>query len=165
MLGSVASTMILVGIYPKLISDINNMGLLRLLWPLLLFMPLHVEEHYRTILDQYPFLSFVSYGGNDYIGVIQNADDVVTTIYDYSSIKDPLQRARYIELAEQWWMESNRQVPINLFLKQDWAEFKSCIKVLNSKNVEVKHGPNVCLADIGAKKSKRKSITLVRRVG
>lgn len=123
-----------------------------------------MEEHYRALLDQYPFLSFVTYGGNDYIGVIQNSDDVITTIYDYGSLRSVEQRLRYLELAEQWWWESNRLIPINVFLKQDWMEFKACIKVLNSKTVEIKYGPHVCLNDIGQKKSKRKSITLVRRV-
>ena len=123
-----------------------------------------MDEHYKALLDQYPFLSYVTYGGNDYVGVIQNADDIITTIYDYTSLKSAESRQRYMELAEQWWWESNRLIPINVFLKQDWVEFKVCIKVLNSKNVEVKYGPQVCLTEMGAKKSKRKSITLVRRM-
>lgn len=123
-----------------------------------------MEEHYRDLLDRYPFISYLTYGGNDYVGIIQNTDDVVTTIYDFGMLKTVEQKQRFLELAEQWWWESNRLIPINVFLKQDWAEFKLCVKVLNSKNVEIKYGPHVCLNDINQKKSKRKSITLVRRV-
>jgi len=123
-----------------------------------------VEDPYKELLDNYPFLSYVTYGGLDYIGVIQNTDNVITTIYDYGMLRTVEQKQRYLELAEQWWWESNRLIPINVFLKQDWQEFRLCIKVLNSKNVEIKYGPHVCLSDIGKKKSKRKSITLVRRM-
>ena len=123
-----------------------------------------MEDPYKELLDNYPFLSYVTYGGLDYIGVIQNADNVITTIYDYGMLRTVEQKQRYLELADQWWWESNRLIPINVFLKQDWQEFKLCIKVLNSKNVEIKYGPHVCLSDIGKKKSKRKSITLVRKM-
>lgn len=123
-----------------------------------------MEDPYKELLDNYPFLSYVTYGGLDYIGVIQNTDNVITTIYDYGMLRTVEQKQRYLELADQWWWESNRLIPINVFLKQDWQEFRLCIKVLNSKNVEIKYGPHVCLNDIGKKKSKRKSITLVRRM-
>ena len=123
-----------------------------------------MEDPYKELLDNYPFLSYVTYGVLDYIGVIQNADNVITTIYDYGMLRTVEQKQRYLELADQWWWESNRLIPINVFLKQDWQEFKLCIKVLNSKNVEIKYGPHVCLSDIGKKKSKRKSITLVRKM-
>ena len=123
-----------------------------------------MEEHYKELLDNYPFISYVTYGGIDYIGVIQNADAVVTTIYDFGMLKTVEQKQRYLEMADQWWWGSNRLIPINVFLKQDWQEFKMCIKVLNSKNVEIKYGPHVSLNDMNARKSKRKSITLVRKV-
>ena len=123
-----------------------------------------MEDPYKELLDNYPFLSYVTYGGLDYIGVIQNTDNVITTIYDYGMLRTVEQKQRYLELAEQWWWESNRLIPINVFLKHDWQEFRLCIKVLNSKNVEIKYGPHVCLNDISKKKSKRKSITLVRRM-
>lgn len=123
-----------------------------------------MEDPYKELLDNYPFLSYVTYGGLDYIGVIQNTDNVITTIYDYGMLRTVEQKQRYLELADQWWWESNRLIPINVFLKQDWQEFRLCIKVLNSKNVEIKYGPHVCLNDIGKKKSKRKSITLVRKM-
>lgn len=123
-----------------------------------------MEDPYKELLDQYPFLSYIAYGGMEYVGVIQNTDAVITTVYDYGMLKSVEQKQRYLDLAEQWWWESNRLIPINLFLKQDWLEFRMCVKVLNSKNVEIKYGPHLCLSDISAKKSKRKSITLVRRV-
>ena len=123
-----------------------------------------MEDSFKHLLDQYPFLSYVTYGGNDYIGIIQNSDELITTIYDYALLKGIEQKEKFLDLADQWWWESNRLVPINVFLKQDWFEFRSCLKTFNSKDVLIQHGPYVSLKEIASKRSKRRSITLVRRV-
>ena len=123
-----------------------------------------MELDYQKLLDQYPFLSFITYGGNEYIGVIQNIDDVITSIYDFSALKSNDQKKIYLELGEVWWWESNRLVPINIFLKKDWAQFRHSLKTFNSKDVIVKYGPVVSLKETANKKSKRRSITLVRKI-
>lgn len=123
-----------------------------------------MELEYQTLLDQYPFLSFLTYGGNEYIGIIQNIDDIITSIYDFGVLKTPEQKLIYLELAENWWWESNRMIPINIFLKQDWMPFRPTLKTFNSKDVELKYGPALSLKESAQKRSKRRSITLVRRV-
>lgn len=124
-----------------------------------------MEDSFKNLLNEYPFLSYVTYGGNDYIGIIQNSDELITTIYDYALLKNLDQKQRFLELADQWWWESNRLVPINVFLKHDWVEFRVVLKTFNSKDVIIEHGPYVSLKEIAQKRSKRRSITLVRRVG
>lgn len=123
-----------------------------------------MDDNIRKLLDQYPFISFLTYGGNDYIGIIQNFDEVITTIYDYAALRTLEQKTKFLELADQWWWESNRLVPINVFLKQEWSEFRICLKTFNSKDVSIQHGPYVSLKEIAQKRSKRRSITLVRKV-
>ena len=124
-----------------------------------------MEDIYKQLLDQYPFLSYLTYGGNEYIGVVQNADEYITTIYDFALLMNRYQKERFLELADQWWWESNRLVPINVFLKQDWVEFRVCLKTFNSKDVNIQHGPYVSLREMANKRSKRRSITLVRKLG
>ena len=124
-----------------------------------------MEDSHKILLDQYPFLSYITYGGNDYIGVVQNADEFITTIYDYAALRTLEQKTVFLAMADQWWWESNRLIPINVFLKLDWAEFRVCLKTFNSKDVVIQHGPYVSLREIASKRSKRRSITLVRRVG
>jgi hypothetical protein len=121
-------------------------------------------EEIKPLLDKYPFITYLIYGGNEYLGIIQNSDDQITTIYDFGSIRTTDQKQRFLELGEQWWWESNRIIPINVFLKQEWTEFKFCVKTLNSKDVEIKMGPQLNLKDMAARRSKRRSITLVRKV-
>lgn len=123
-----------------------------------------MELDYQKLLDQYPFLSYLTYGGNEYIGVIQNIDDVITSIYDYAVLKGEDNKKIYLDLAESWWWESNRMVPINIFLKQDWQQFRPTLKTFNSKDVVLKYGPAISLKENAQKRSKRRSITLVRRV-
>ena len=123
------------------------------------------EPDIKKLLEKYPFISYLTYGGNDYIGIIQNVDDIVTTIYDFSALKSEDQKKKYLELGDQWWWESNRLIPINVFLKSDWAEFRVCLKTMNSKDVKIQFGPYVSLKEIASKRSKRRSITLVRKIG
>lgn len=123
-----------------------------------------MNDKVKQLLDQYPFLSYLTYGGNEYIGIIQNSDEVITTVYDFSAIKNKDDKALFLELADQWWWESNRLIPINIFLKKDWNLFKACLKTFNSKDVNIVHGPYVSLKEIAQKRSKRRSITLVRKV-
>ena len=129
-----------------------------------LFIAEHMEDNIKTLLDQYPFISYLTYGGNEYIGIIQNSDELITTIYDFAVLKTIEQKSSYLDLADQWWWESNRLVPINVFLKQDWFEFRPCLKTFNSKDVLIQHGPYISLKEIANKRSKRRSITLIRRV-
>lgn len=123
-----------------------------------------MDIDYTALLDRYPFLSLLTYGGNEYVGIIQNLDDAITTIYDYGLLRTEIQKVSFIELAEIWWWESNRMIPINIFLKQDWAQFRPTLKTFMSKDVDLKYGPAISLKENAQKRSKRRSITLVRRI-
>jgi len=121
-------------------------------------------EEIKQLLEQYPYLTLLTYGGNEYVGIIQNADEQITTIYDFAGLKTADQKVLFLQLGDTWWWESNRIIPINVFLKQEWAQFKFCVKTMNSKDVEIKVGPQVSLKEMAMKRSKRRSITLVRKV-
>lgn len=123
-----------------------------------------LDSDIQRILAEKPFLTLLTYGGNDYIGIIQNIDDSITTIYDYGMLKTDEQKLTFLELAEVWWMESNRLVPINVFLRIEWAVFRPTLKTLNSKDVEIKIGPHLSLREMATRKSKRRSITLIRKL-
>jgi hypothetical protein len=120
-------------------------------------------EERKNLLDQCPFLTLLTYVNRDYLGIIQNLDDSVVSFYDFESVAFD-QRLAFLELGETWWWSSNRQIPINLFLKADWAVFKPTLKTLNSKNVGIVQGPYVSLKESALQKSKRRSVILVRKV-
>ena len=85
-------------------------------------------------------------------------------MYDYGSIASSELRAKFLELGDTWWWESNRTIPINLFLKDDWSPFRPFLRTFNNKSLEIIHGPVVSMTDFTKKRTKRRSITLVKRV-
>ena len=122
------------------------------------------EEFFKKLTDNHPFITICSYSNQDYVGIIQNRDDTVTTMYDYGAITQAELRAKFLELGEIWWWESNRSIPINIFLKDEWGIFKPYVKTFNNKGLQVIHGPVVSMSDFSKKRSKRRSITLVKRM-
>ncbi len=122
------------------------------------------KDFFKKLSENHPFITVCSFATQDYVGIMQNRDDICTTIYDYGAIVDLGIKTRFLELGEIWWWESNRQVPINIFLKEEWNVFKPYLKTFNNKSLVILHGPVISMTDANKKKSKRKSITLVKRM-
>ena len=122
------------------------------------------NEFFNRLSQNHPFITVCSYAGQDYVGIVQNRDDVVTTIYDYGSIVNNDLRERFLTLGDVWWWESNRLVPINMFLKEEWIMFKPYIRTFNNKSLIILHGPICSMLELAKRKGKRKSITLVKRM-
>ena len=122
------------------------------------------NDLFAKLAEKYPFITLCVYASTEYVGIIQNQDDVVTTIYDFGTIKDTGDKRQFLDLANVWWWESNRSIPINIFLKGEWDPFKGCLRTFVNKDLQILHGPVCSLAEMARKKSKRKSITLVRRI-
>lgn len=114
--------------------------------------------------DNFPFISCIKSNDKEYVGIIINFDNYVTSIYDLSMIKGEDERQKFLELGEIWWWESNRRIPINIFLKKEMTVFRPFIKTFNIKDVTLIFGPIVNLGEISEKRVKRKSIQLVRTV-
>jgi len=121
-------------------------------------------EFFTQLAEKYPFITLCVYATTEYVGIIQNQDDSITTIYDFGSIQDVDSKRQFLDLANIWWWESNRTIPINIFLKGDWDKFKPYLRTFTNKDLEILHGPVCSLSEMSRKKSKRKSITLVRRM-
>jgi len=116
-----------------------------------------------NIEQNLPFISVINYGGEEYIGIIINQDQFVTSFYDLEAIKTPEETKLFLEVGETWWWESNRQFPINIFCREQITPFAYAIKTFNSKDVRVVLGPVVNLMNLTLKRVKRKSVQLVRR--
>ena len=110
-----------------------------------------------------PFVSGIKHASNEYVGIIINQDHAVTSIYDLANCSDE-EKKLILQCGEVWWWESNRKIPINIFMKREMQNFKHMIKSFNTKDVEILFGPVVRLHDIAQKRVKRKSIQLVRKL-
>jgi hypothetical protein len=109
-------------------------------------------------------MSLCVYAGVEYVGIVQNRDENITTIYDFGDIQDMELKHSFLELAGIWWWESNRSVPINIFLKKDWEIFRTYRRTFVNKDLDILCGPVCSLNDLTRRKAKRRSITLVRRI-
>jgi len=119
---------------------------------------------FDKLTEKYPFITLCMYANAEYVGVVQNREDVVTTIYDFGAVTEQQAKLLFLELANTWWWESNRSIPINVFLRGDWNQFRYTLRTFVNKDLEILHGPACSLLDIVRRKGKRKSITLVRRL-
>ncbi len=117
----------------------------------------------ENLQQNFPFISVLNHVDQEYVGIIINQDHQITSMYDYSLIRTDKEKSRFIELGEVWWWESNRQIPINIFLAREILDFRYSIRNFSTKDVKVALGPITSLNDIIVKRVKRKSITLVRR--
>jgi hypothetical protein len=117
----------------------------------------------ENLQENFPFISVINHVNQEYVGIIINQDAQVTSVYDYAAIRTDEEKARFLELGEVWWWESNRQIPINIFLLKEIVEFRYAIRNFSTKDVKVLFGPCTSLNDIIVKRIKRKSITLIRK--
>jgi len=117
----------------------------------------------KDIEQKFPFLSVVAYGGNEYVGIIVNQDVTVTTMYLYTKLKTSAHKELLIELGEIWWWESNRMIPINIFLRKEIQDISYSLMTMNTKDVKVIVGPCVNLNNLTIKRVKRKSVQVMRR--
>jgi len=114
--------------------------------------------------SKWPFITIAKVGEIEYVGIVQNRDNHVTSFYDYNMIKTIDLKKKFLELGDEWWWESNRQIPINIFLKQEFVIFRQILKTFVSKEFSLISGPCVSLNDLSNKRSKRRSIQLVRKL-
>jgi hypothetical protein len=116
----------------------------------------------EEIRENFPFISVVHYGGIEYVGVIINQDQYVTSIYNYEELRTEEERKNFLELGEVWWWESNRTIPISIFLRLEMDPYRYSIMTMNTKDVNVVFGPTINLHNMSIKRVKRKMIQLVK---
>jgi len=116
-----------------------------------------------NIEQNLPFISVITYGNDEYVGIITNQDQYVTSFYDLNAILSADDKVTFLEIGELWWWESNRQFPISIFCREELQPFSYAIKTFNSKDTRIILGPVVNLMNLTVKRVKRKSVQLVRK--
>jgi hypothetical protein len=117
----------------------------------------------KEIKEKYPFVSVVTYGGNEYVGIIANQDQYVTSMYVYTALRTDYDKRKLMKLGDIWWWESNRMIPINIFLRKEIAGLNYAMITMNSKDVKVTIGPTVNIGNLAVKRVKRKNVQLVKK--
>ena len=113
--------------------------------------------------EKYPFLTRILYGGVEYVGIVVNHDNSILTFYDIEKIPTIENRKTFLEMGETWWWESNRMLPIDVFLNIEMRMFQPCLKTFIMKDVEILFGPVTTLQNLLKKRIKRRGIQLVKK--
>lgn len=119
-------------------------------------------KKYQTLLEEFPFLTVIEYAGNEYLGIMQNIDNQIATMYVYDRINTNEEKQTFLKLGDEWWWETNRKLPINIALLNRWP-FSYTSQSFNIKQMEVVAGPEVRLSDSITKRIKRRNISLVKK--
>jgi len=124
----------------------------------------NIPKKYEELLEDFPFLTLILYGGNEYVGIIQNMDTNLASMYNFNLIKEDDAKKEFLELGEEWWWGTNRMIPINIIFKSSFEKYRSCLLTFSIKDFQVIHGPVISLNNIIQKRVKRRNIQLVRRL-
>ena len=120
-------------------------------------------EQHENPYTQFEFLTGIAYAGNEYVGIVVNQDQHILTFYDIDILPDTESKRHFLELGDTWWWESNRQLPIDVFLHHEMRDFHYCMRTFAMKDVEVLFGPVTSLHNLIKKRIKRRSIQLIRK--
>lgn len=123
-----------------------------------------MDTKVREFLERFPFMSLVRYGDTELVGIIQNSDNVVVTMYVYNLLNSDEDKVAFIEQGEEWWWGSNRLIPINIVLKEQMRRFTYTLKTYSTKDFEVLYGHQTSLTNVITKRTKRRQISLVRKM-
>jgi hypothetical protein len=109
------------------------------------------------------FLTGLHYLEKDYVGIVVNHDNNIITFYDVELIPNIELKKEFLILGDMWWWESNRMLPIDVFLHHEMKPYKPCLRTFVMKDVNVLFGPTTSLQNLLKKRIKRRSIQLIRR--
>jgi len=113
--------------------------------------------------DKFPFLTGITYAKSEYYGIVVNYDNTILTMYDLSKMPDLDTKKLFILLGETWWWESNRMLPIDVFLHIEMRPFQRYLTTVVMKDVEHLFGPMTTLQNMLKKRIKRRGIQLVKK--
>jgi hypothetical protein len=117
----------------------------------------------ENISEKFPFLTGLRVQSREFIGIVQNSDEKIISFYNYDSIRTTEERLLFLEHGETWWWESNRLLPINIFMQGQMTPFRYCLKTAVNKDIEVLFGPMTSLNNIMKKRIKKRQIQLIRK--
>jgi len=118
-------------------------------------------EDYANIALSYPFLSCIKWQDIDLIGIVQNTDDKMLSFYDFNMIRTDKEKKLFLYFGDNWWNESNRLLPINIFMQGQMKSFAPYLRTFKTKETEIVFGPVTSLDNLLTKRIKRRQIKLV----
>lgn len=98
------------------------------------------------------------YDEENIVGIIGNSDHQLISMYVFNLLPTDALKKSFLSLGEMWWWESNRQLPINIFLGSQWSKFNPYLRTYAAKDYTHIDGPMTSLQNLMSKRVKRKQI-------
>lgn len=121
------------------------------------------QDELNKMLERFPFLCLARYAGQEYLGIIQNYDTSIVSMYVYNRLLEE-DKVSFLEMGDAWWWESNRALPINIVLGARFRRFQYSLHTFSIKEFDVMAGHAVTLQNVITKRIKRRQIQLIRKV-
>lgn len=109
-----------------------------------------------------PYVTVLEHDGNIYYGIIKIKSKQYTTLYCFHLMEESHQKD-LLDLADTWWWQSNRSIPICLFMQEEMEIYENYTHRFNTDSVTFISGPAISLSDLPTKRIKRRNITLKKR--
>jgi hypothetical protein len=116
----------------------------------------------NILRETWPFLTEIKYLDKEYVGIVQNADNVYVHMYVLEQNMTLEQKREFLSCGELYWWGSNRLIPINVFLCDRFKPFKKYLKTFSKREVEVVFGPMPSMENLINRKSKKRTVQLIR---
>ena len=115
--------------------------------------------------ERFPFITGITYASSEYYGIVVNYDNTILKMYDLAKMPDLETRTSFVTMGETWWWESNRLLPIDVFLHHEMKPYQKYLTTMVMKDVDHMFGPMTTLQNMLKKRIKRRGIQLqnVRR--
>ena len=120
--------------------------------------------NHEELQEKFPFLTGITFAGEEFVGIVQNKDAQILSFYDIERCKHDEEKKQLLELGDLWWWESNRLLPIDVFLFTEMQVFRHCLRTFILKETEVHFGPVTSMQNILKKRIKRRTVQLVKKV-
>jgi hypothetical protein len=116
---------------------------------------------FNTLHKRFPFLSLGLYKDDEHhVGIVLNQTRQFIGIYLIDELRTSEEKKKFLALGESWWWESNRMLPISIFLKNDFDPFRYVLRNFAMKDFSILQGPITSLQNIAQKRIKRRTINL-----
>jgi len=114
--------------------------------------------------DKFPFLTGLLFNEKEFVGIVQNQDAQIISFYDIERCRNDAHKKLMLEYGDLWWWESNRQLPIDIFLFKEMQELQYTLRTFMLKETDISFGPVTSMQNILKKRIKRRSIQLVKKI-
>lgn len=120
-------------------------------------------DNLDEIQESFPFLSGIKYQDKEYVCIIQNSDEKILSFYDINAIKTENEKKLFLKYGDIWYWESNRLLPISIFMHEEMKKFRYCLRTIPVKDTEILFGPVTSLSNLVKKRVKRRQIKLMQK--